>query len=194
LFVGSLGTLGVIVQVTLRTSPRPETSQWALSTASPRDLRARLFRPACLAWDGQCTRVLLEGHPDDIGSEIATAELEPAAGPPSWPAQPHRGRGSVRPAALGPVADRLDDIGCTWIAEGGVGTIHIGATTEGALAAARAALEAEAGWLLREAGAPGLDPFGVPLPNLELMTRIKSAFDPPGKLNPGRLPYARTAA
>jgi FAD/FMN-containing dehydrogenase len=50
------------------------------------------------------------------------------------------------------------------------------------------------GWLLREAGAPGLDPFGGPPPNLPLLARIKDAFDPAGKLNRGRLPYLASAA
>jgi glycolate oxidase FAD binding subunit len=194
LFVGSLGTLGVIVQVTLRTQPRPECSSWARSDQAPQDLRARLFRPACLAWDGHRTYALLEGHPDDVATEQATVGLQPVAEPPSWPSQSHRGRASVPPAALDELARRLDDVECTWIAEGGVGTVHIGAENEAGLAGARAAAEAESGWLLREAGAPSLDPFGVPLANLAVLSQIKDAFDPAGKLNPGRIPYARTAA
>lgn len=194
LLVGSLGTLGVIVQVTLRTQPRPECSSWAVSDVGPDDLRDRLFRPTCLAWDGHRTHVLLEGHPDDIATQQAQALLEPAKGPPRWPAEPHRGRASVRPGAVTAVARRLESTGCAWLAEGGVGTIHIGAETEASLAAARAAVEAESGWLLREAGAPNLDPFGLPLPNLAVMRRVKDAFDPTGKLNPGRLPFVRSAA
>jgi len=194
LFVGSLGTLGVIVQVTLRTQPGPGRAQWAVSDAAPSDLRSQLLRPACLAWDGTRTRVLLEGHPEDVETEIAAAGLEPVDGGPEWPAHPHRGRASVAPAALDALAQRLDAVECAWIAEGGVGTVHIGAPTEAALGAIRAAVEAESGWLLREAGAPSLDPFGVALPNLAVMSRIKDAFDPAGKLNPGRLPYVRTAA
>jgi glycolate oxidase FAD binding subunit len=195
LLVGSLGTLGVIVQVTLRTLPRPESSSWSVSDATPAELRARLFRPACVAWDGTRTFVLLEGHPDDIASEQAHAGLEPLdAAPGGRPAMEHRGRASVRPGALAGLAGRLADVDCSWLAEGGVGTVHVSAPTESDLADARAAVEAEGGWLLREAGAPGLDPFGVGWPNVALSGRIKDAFDPAGKLNPGRLPLVRSAA
>jgi glycolate oxidase FAD binding subunit len=195
LLVGSLGTLGVLTQVTLRTQPVPLHAAWSVSDATPTELRARLFRPSCLAWDGVRTHVLLEGHPDDIASEQVSAGLDPVAAAPAWPAGPHRGRASVAPGAVAAVARRLDALDCTWLAEGGIGTVHVAAATAEALGAARAAVEAESGWMLREAGAPNLDPFGArPLPNLDLMTRIKDAFDPAGKLNPGRLPYARSAA
>jgi glycolate oxidase FAD binding subunit len=194
LFVGSLGTLGVIVQVTLRTQPRSECSAWSVSDLAPDVLRARLFRPASLAWDGRRTHVLLEGHPDDVAAEMANASLSPVDEPPPWPSDPHRGRASVRPAAIASLGSRLDALDCTWLAEGGVGTVHIGAPTEAALAEARIAVEAESGWMLREAGAPGLDPFGRPPANLDVMSRIKDAFDPTGKLSPGRFPYVRSAA
>jgi hypothetical protein len=42
--------------------------------------------------------------------------------------------------------------------------------------------------MLREAGAPGLDGFGIALPNARLGERIRAAFDPSGKCAPGRLP------
>ncbi|HEV2309307.1 MAG TPA: hypothetical protein VGU73_02195, partial [Acidimicrobiia bacterium] len=55
------------------------------------------------------------------------------------------------------------------------------------LEAARAAATACDGWLLREAGAPGLDGFGTALANADVTARVKAAFDPAGKLSPGRL-------
>jgi hypothetical protein len=70
----------------------------------------------------------------------------------------------------------------------GVGTVHVATDDERALARARAAAEAAGGWMLREAGAPGLDGFGRQLPNARLAERIRAAFDPIGKCAPGRLP------
>jgi glycolate oxidase FAD binding subunit len=193
LFVGSLGTLGVLTQVTLRTQPRPVCSRWSASPEPPDALAARLYRPTTLAWDGERTVVGLEGHPDDVGEQERAAGLSPGAAP-VWPAGPHRGRISVRPGSLLVLTRRLGDVDCTWLAEGGVGTVHVAAPTEAGLAAARAVAEDAGGWLLREAGAPGLDPFGRAPANLPLLARIREAFDPAGKLNPGRLPYLRSAA
>jgi glycolate oxidase FAD binding subunit len=194
LFVGSLGTLGVITQVTLRTQPRPQCSRWSTSVETPDSLAARLYRPTTLAWDGERTFVGLEGHPDDVAAQEQAAGLLPDETGPSWPAGPHRGRISVAPGALGALAGRLVGVQCAWRAEAGVGTVHVAAATEAGLAGARAVAEDAGGWLLREAGAPGLDPFGCTPANLPLLQRIREAFDPAGKLNPGRLPYLRSAA
>jgi hypothetical protein len=165
-----------------------------VSAERPDALRLRLFRPSTLAWDGARTAVQLEGHPEDVTSEMRVAGLEPVADPPAWPAGVHRGRISVAPSTLAELAARLADVRCTWLAEGGVGTVHVATDEEGELAAARAAAEATGGWLLREAGAPGLDPFGLTPPNLAVLTRVRDAFDPLGKLNPGRMPNLSSAA
>ena len=109
------------------------------------------------------------------------------------PDGPHRGRISVPPARVGELAAALADSGVRWLAEVGVGTVHVAADSETALAAARAAAAHHGGWLLREAGAPGLDGFGIPLPNLGIMQRISAAFDPEGKLNAGRLAFGPRA-
>jgi FAD/FMN-containing dehydrogenase len=74
------------------------------------------------------------------------------------------------------------------MAELGIGTVHVAGDDASVLAGARAAAEMHAGWLLREAGGDGIDGFGRPLPNHELMRRVKDAFDPAGKFSPGRLP------
>jgi glycolate oxidase FAD binding subunit len=200
LLVGSLGTIGVLTQVTLRCRPAAPTACWFVSDADPASVRAALFRPSAVLWDGASVRVLLEGHPDDVEAERVAAGLQPdptadpatdsgGAGRPEWPAGAHRGRISVRPGAVGELATDLRRIAeLRWLAEVGVGTIHVASDDPAALAAARSAAEAAAGWLLREAGAPGLDGFGGSLPNTPLMARIKAAFDPTGKLAPGRLP------
>jgi hypothetical protein len=169
-------------------------SRWSTTLEPPDVLAPRLYRPTTLAWDGARTLVCLEGHPDDVGAQERAAGLHPHGAGPAWPAGPHRGRISARPGALAALAPRLADLDCTWLAEGGVGTVHVAAESEAVLAAARAVAEDAGGWLLREGGAPGLDPFGRVPANVPLLARIREAFDPAGKLNPGRLPYLRSAA
>jgi glycolate oxidase FAD binding subunit len=188
LLVGSLGTIGVIVQVTLRCQPLAPASEWSVTDADPLHVRRRAYRPSCIAWDGRRTHVLVEGVGADVAAERTAIGSEPATSGPEWPAGPHRGRMSVRPSALPALASALDVTGVRWLAEIGVGTVHVAADTEAELASARAVAEQAGGWLLREAGAPGLDGFGRSFPNAKLMERVRAAFDPHGKLAPGRLP------
>jgi glycolate oxidase FAD binding subunit len=203
LLVGSLGTIGVLVQVTLRCQPRARFTRWFASSADPFEARRRMFRPSCIAWDGTTTRVLLEGHPDDVAAEASAARLDPGAdvdpmsvdAGPAWPDGPHRGRVSVRPSRLRDLVPALDAIdGVGWLAEVGVGTVHVAAAEPEGLVAAREVASAHGGWLLREAGAPAVDGYGGPPPNLAILERIRAAFDPTGKLSPGRLPGAPAPA
>ncbi len=195
LLVGSLGTVGVITQVTLRCQPRPRVARWFETAGDPFEVQRRLFRPSCITWDRRTTRVLLEGHADDADSEAAAAGLQPVDDAPPWPAGAHRGRISVQPSRLRDLAPALDDVhGVLWLAEVGVGTVHVAADDPADLVAARAVATEHGGWLLREAGASGVDGFGGPLPNLAIVERIRAALDPTGKLSPGRLPGAPAPA
>lgn len=190
LIVGSFGTLAVIVQTTLRCRPRAETSAWAAIDEPPDFVRARTFAPSALLWDGTRTRYLLEGDPRDVDVQLAAVGGDPVEPYALLPDGAHRGRISVRPGAIVDLGRALDAIAdCQWIAEGGVGTVHVSTDTGVALAAARAAAHAWGGWLLREAGGGDeFDGFGRPLPDLDIARRLKHAFDPTGKLSPGRLP------
>ena len=191
LLVGSMGTIGVLVQVTLRCQPRARVARWITTGSDPFEARRRMFRPSCIAWDGATAHVLLEGHPDDVAAEAKAAGLETDGSAPGWPDGAHRGRISVRPSRLrelGPVLGEID--GVSWVAEVGVGTVHVAAAEPEGLVAAREVASAHDGWLLREAGAPGVSGYGRQLPNLAILERIRAAFDPTGKLSPGRLPGA----
>jgi glycolate oxidase FAD binding subunit len=194
LLVGSFGRIGVLVQVTLRCQPQPATAAWFVTAADPFALRRALYRPSCLMWNGTRTHILLEGFPADVAAERALVDGAEPTTRPALPAGPHRGRISVRPSALRELAPVLDAAGVRWSAEVGVGTVHVATDEEAALARARAAAVDAGGWLLREAGAPGLDGFGGALPNAKLMRRVLDAFDPDGKLAPGRLPAERAGA
>ncbi len=180
LFVGSLGTLGVLEQATLRCRPRLRCSQWFTG-----DDASACFRPAAHLADGARTYVLVEGSEAEVAAQQGT--LTPVDAP-SLPDGPHRGRISVAPARLFDLVGALP-ASVRWCAELGVGTVHVAADSLDGFAAARACAHAHDGWMLREVGGdPGDDGYGRPLPNVELMRRIKRAFDPDTRLNPGRLP------
>jgi FAD/FMN-containing dehydrogenase len=162
LLVGSLGTLGLIAEVILRTNPLPATTHWAMADdADPFAARDTLLRPSAVLWDGTCTWVNLEGHAPDVGAQLARlaavgrfAEVE---GPPALP--PHRW--SLSPGDLRH-ADRLP-VG-RFVASVGVGVVH--------------ADEPQHSRRLEPAVAA-------------LSARVKHNFDPTGRLNPGRDPGAR---
>jgi glycolate oxidase FAD binding subunit len=198
LLVGSFGTLGVLTRVILRCQPQPVAARWGTSDEAPDAVRRRCFRPSAVLWDGTTTSVLLEGHPEDVARQSERARIERLDVPPELPDGPHRGRVSVAPARLADVGRALAGLdGVRWMAESGVGTVHVACDDERGLAGARVVATEAGGWLLREAGGPSLDGFGVDLPNAALMARIKAAFDPQSKLAPGRLRFgleARDAA
>jgi hypothetical protein len=136
--------------------------------------------------------VLTEGHDDDVRAGASRAGFDECDAP-LLPAGPHRGRASVPAASVVALGRALERVGAVrWLAEIGVGTVHLATDSEDALREARRATEQAGGWMLREAGAPGLDGFGVDLPNAELMRRVRAAFDPDAKLAPGRLPLTRS--
>jgi FAD/FMN-containing dehydrogenase len=177
--VGSFGTLGVLAQVTLRCRPRAPFAQWLTSEQPPE----HFYRPASMVFDGSAVYTRAEGNRADVAQQASGMRETDA---PKLPDGPHRGRISVAPGALAALTAALRDV--RWCAELGVGTVHVAADTSDALRAARATAHEHGGWMLREAGGDGLDGFGRELPNRALMARIKDAFDPTGKLAPGRLP------
>jgi glycolate oxidase FAD binding subunit len=90
LMVGSLGTLGLVAEVIVRTNPVPEVSCWLQSSeANPFEVDRALLRPAAVLWNGTTTWVNLEGHRQDVDAERAVlAPLGPfdeVEGPPPLP-------------------------------------------------------------------------------------------------------------
>lgn len=160
LLVGSLGTLGCIGEVVLRTRPLPPAERWLVGPADPFDLLAALHRPASLLWDGTTTWTLLDGSTVDVADQVATcgrAGMVEAQGPPPLP--PHRW--SLPPGELRDL-HRTHPTG-PFVAEIGVGVVH-----------------AE-----RPPPRRTVDPVTV-----ELNERVRSSLDPRRRLNPGRDPLA----
>ena len=132
------------MQVTLRCQPRPATSEWFTTDADPFAVRRALYRPSCIAWDGTTTHVLLEGVAADVDAERSRLGAPRGARAPRrrGPTVPTAARISVRPSALRALTPDLDAAGVRWLAEVGVGTVHVAADDERALAQARAAADA----------------------------------------------------
>lgn len=189
LLVGSLGTLGILGEVILRTNPIPAASCWVASTsADPFAVLDIVRRASCVLWDGTRTVVELEGHPADVvadrgaleriaewtdwtdwreagagAGDIADADATTRAaertGP--LPLPPHRW--SLPPAALRALDE--ETLG-QWVASIGVGTV----------------------WASRPQ-----PPGEVPGPLVALAQRMKDGFDPARRLAPGRSVWRRAA-
>ena len=166
LFVGSLGTLGVLVQATLRC--RPRRPRRALVRRRPtRPTRCDgACRAAVLCGTATTTHVLLEGDSRPTSKRSRRGRGTPVERPPTLPDGPHRGRISVRPACRRRRPRARRDRGCRWCAEVGVGTVHVAADDRRRARRARAPSRTRhGGWLLREAGGGAdVDGFGRDAP------------------------------
>jgi len=158
LFTGSLGTLGCVAEVILRTNPIPSCQRWFASTdADPFTAHRTLLNPGSVLWDGTTTQVLLAGHSVDVDAEVAQLATIGHFTEIDQPPAPTGHRWSLSPAEL----TRLDshDTGA-FIAEVGVGIVHA--------EKAQPARQLSEGALL-------------------IHQRMKTEFDPTGRLNPGRI-------
>ena len=186
LLVGSLGTLGVLVQVTLRCQPRPATSDVVHDRGRP----VRGARRACTGRRASrgtarrrtcCSRATPPtSTPSAAGSARRPSAARRRPGPTARTAAASRcARRGARPRAIALDADRR-------------ALVRRGRRRHGARrgrrprrrSARRATVARRAGgWLLREAGAPGLDGFGArAAERARCMRRIKAAFDPTGQV------------
>ncbi len=163
LMAGSLGTLGLLAEVILRTNPIPPVRRWFVSeSADPFVVRDAVQRPGAVLFDGTRTWVLLEGHSADVESSLrllsAHGSYQEIAGPPTLP----RYRWRLRPSEM----TRLSgfDTG-KYIASIGVGLVF-----------------AE-----HQQPPEALTPVVI-----ALSKRVKDSFDPTGRLNPGRTPGAKS--
>ncbi len=194
---GAMGTLGVILEVSLRVAPKPQCSTWLRFsedwTSAARRLNAALARPIPI--DGAFhhhgrLHVRLSGPAG--GVRAAARELGGEADDPSvWEALRHMTLPPLSGPRLWrlslPMTAKLDEVDPTWLIDWAGGQRW--------LAAERSA--DQIGDIARGAGGhatlfrgaqPGeavFSPLTAPL--FELHKRLKTVFDPAGVLNPGRL-------
>lgn len=163
LMVGSLGTLGLLAEVILRTNPIPACTRWLKSeTIDPFTVNQVVLRPSAVLWDGASTWIELEDHAAAVDAEqsrlAAVADVVEVDGPPELP--PHRW--SLQPAELPLLLDETR--AGQWIGSVGVGTV----------------------WAPEPQPARALHPGAA-----VVAERTKEQFDPNGRLNPGRTPGVR---
>lgn len=163
LLVGSLGTLGLVGEVLLRTVPVGESERWVrVAGADPAGARS-CFTAAAVLWDGTDVWAQLSGYEVDVAKDMARLEglgaCEDTDAPPDLP--PYRW--SCTPSEAAAFDARNGSAGA-FVAEIGVGVVHAS-----------------------EPQPPRPVEPGV----VELNRRFKERFDPSGRLNPGRDPLRK---
>lgn len=157
LLVGSLGTLGLLGEVVLRCRPRAATRRWLRSSdADPFAVRRVVHDPSSVLWDGSVTWVLLEGSIVEVDAAARSLTTAGTGWTESDAPDLPPHRWSTTPGAIRSLVAGSAPAG-HWVAEIGVGTIH--ADT-----------------------APPLRTVERP----DLHDAVKAAYDPTGRLNPGR--------
>ncbi len=195
LLIGSLGTLGVIVQVALKLRPLPAARRTIRVAggleAAGRGLEAVPGAAAALATPST-TDLRLEGWPEEVDDAetrlrqavdvvgAVDAEAFPAERP--WERAPVVAEVAVPPSRLPEVlAAPFDDWGA--LAGAGIAWVGVG-SVDGELSELRARASSFGGIAPAIRGPGGLGTARVPA--VEVQRRIKRAFDPAGILAPER--------
>ncbi len=120
LLVGSLGTLGLVGEVLLRTVPMGETERWVRLAGADAGAARSCHTAASVLWDGADVWALLSGYEVDVDDDLSRlGPCEEVDGPPELP--PHRW--SCTPAEAAAFAARNGAAG-RFVAEIGVGIVH----------------------------------------------------------------------
>jgi glycolate oxidase FAD binding subunit len=193
LVAGSLGTLGVIVQLALKVRPLPEarrTVRFEGGFATASAVLAAVPAAAAVLATPNGIELRLEGWGEEVDeqADAATAVAEPVEaledGPfPAtlpWEESSVVAEVAVPPSKLGDVVE-----GGAWGALVGVGIAWVGLEDAGAaLDRIRERARAAGGIapVVRGPGGLGDEPIAAP----EIQRRLKDSFDPNGVLAPGR--------
>jgi glycolate oxidase FAD binding subunit len=192
LVAGSLGTLGVIVQVALKVRPLPRARR-TLRFDGDLELARKLVEAmpsaaAILATPGEA-EVRLEGWPEEVEEETArAASISAPTGAVDDEPFPSSAPGDAKPivAEVAVPPSKLDEAvsGDAWGALVGVGIAWVGLDDVEGLGALRERVRAAGGIAPVVKGPGGLG--DEPMAAGGVHRRIKEAFDPDGVLAPGR--------
>jgi glycolate oxidase FAD binding subunit len=194
LAVGSMGTLGVIVQATLKLWPIPEARAWFTAEAGLEERLARAarvlaetHRPAAVLLSPGRLSVELTGTAADV---VAPEGLS-SGGPPPEPVARGIVEAGVPPRRVADLVSALEREGREYLAEMGVGRVTVAVTSADEVRAVRGLAAAGDGhaWVAdgpQDLRADADLAWGPAPPGIAIMRRLKSVFDPSGILNPGR--------
>jgi glycolate oxidase FAD binding subunit len=197
LHYGALGSLGVVVAASFKVFPRPLHDVTVESDGGWRAAEAALATPMApcaveLSSDGRVLARYLGSR--EAVTQVATALRWPEARAGVWAGHSHRSfdrwaRIAVPRSELRRVLDSLGR-DAEWWASPGAGVAHWRFADVDAAIDARRAAEACGGSLVVLAAPDDvktrLGAWGTPPSTLDLMRRVKAAFDPDRILNPGR--------
>jgi glycolate oxidase FAD binding subunit len=192
LLTGSLGTLGVIVQVALKVRPLPKTTRTLATNEGGVELGRRVLGavplPAAVLAEPDRVVVRLEGWPEEVEEQTASVrsavgadEVDAPFPPPPFPDAPIVAEAAVAPSKLGRLLDGID----RYRAMVGVGFVWVPFADQDELAGFRVRVGELGGIAPVVRGPGGLGAPAVPAPGVQ--RRIKDAMDPAGILAPGRM-------
>jgi glycolate oxidase FAD binding subunit len=195
LATGSLGTLGVIVQVALKLRPLPQVRRMLTIEGDGLALGRRVLEtvplPSAVIAEPGRVRVWLEGWADEVEEQTAAARtVEPTLAVDQHPASfdplaidaPTVVEAAVAPSRIADVVAARDD----WIALLGVGLVWfaLDGTDPDALDVIRSTMTETGDVAPVIKGAGGLGPATIPATDVH--RRLKDSFDPAGIMAPSR--------
>jgi glycolate oxidase FAD binding subunit len=192
LMTGSLGTLGVIVQVALKVRPLPKARRTLVTREGGIELATRLLQgvPLAAAVLAEPDRIVvrLEGWREEVEEQSAAArsvaaveELEGPFPESLFPGARIVAEAAVAPSRLRPLVEELGD----YRAMVGVGFAWVPFDDEVSLGSLRSRAVELGGIAPVIRGPGGLGDGAVPAADVQ--RRIKDAMDPAGILAPGRM-------